>query len=79
MQVEKIKNLQVKITAKDRQILSGELPQVFIAFNSAVYQVIYLRQLKNSLIFFDCIAKITNRRFFHEINSCVLKIFHKIQ
>ena len=45
-QVEKIKNLKVKITAKDRQILSGELPQVFIAANSAVYQGIYLRQLE---------------------------------
>ena len=45
-QVEKIKNLQVKITAKDRQILSGELPQVFIAANSAIYQGIYLRQLE---------------------------------
>ena len=45
-QVEKIKNLKVKITAKDRQILSGELPQVFIAANSAIYQGIYLRQLE---------------------------------
>ena len=45
-QVEKIKNLQVKITAKDRQILSGKLPQVFIAANSAIYQGIYLRQLE---------------------------------
>ncbi|MDJ0902303.1 MAG: DUF2993 domain-containing protein [Xenococcus sp. MO_188.B8] len=45
-QVEKIKNLKVKINAKDRQILSGELPQVFIAANSAVYQGIYLRQLE---------------------------------
>lgn len=45
-QVEKVKNLKVKITAKDRQILSGKLPQVFIAANSAVYQGIYLRQLE---------------------------------
>ena len=53
-QVEKIKNLQVKITAKDRQILSGKLPQVFIAANSAVYQGIYLRQLEltgNNILF----------------------------
>ncbi|MGK7898022.1 MAG: DUF2993 domain-containing protein [Xenococcus sp. (in: cyanobacteria)] len=45
-QVEQVKNLKVKITAKDRQILSGKLPQVFIAANSAVYQGIYLRQLE---------------------------------
>ena len=53
-QVEKIKNLKVKISAKDRQILSGELPQVFIAANSAVYQGIYLRQLEvtgNNILF----------------------------
>ena len=53
-QVEKIKNLKVKISAKDRQILSGELPQVSIAANSAVYQGIYLRQLEvtgNNILF----------------------------
>lgn len=44
-QVEQVKNIKVKITAKDRQILSGQLPQVFIAASSAVYQGIYLRQL----------------------------------
>ncbi|ELS00974.1 Protein of unknown function (DUF2993) [Xenococcus sp. PCC 7305] len=45
-QVEQVKNLKVKIKAKDRQILSGELPQVLIAANAAVYQGIYLRQLE---------------------------------
>ena len=45
-QVEQVKNLKVKITAKDRQILSGQLPQVFIAASSAIYQRIYLRQLE---------------------------------
>ena len=53
-QVEAIEDLQVKITAKDRQILKGELPQVFIAANAAVYEGIYLRQLEltgNNILF----------------------------
>jgi len=45
-QVDQVKNLKVTIKAKDRQILSGELPQVFIAASSAVYQGIYLRELE---------------------------------
>ena len=53
-QVDAIEDLQDKITAKDRQILKGELPQVFIAANAAVYEGIYLRQLEltgNNILF----------------------------
>ena len=53
-QTERVEKLNVKITAKDRQILSGKLPQVVIAANSAIYQGIYLRQLEltgNNILF----------------------------
>jgi hypothetical protein len=45
-QVEEIETLDLKITGGDRQILSGYIPQIFLATNRAVYQGLHLRQIE---------------------------------
>ena len=54
-QVTQAEDLQVKIIGKNRQILQGYIPQVFLSCNRAVYQGLYLRQveLKGSEIAFN--------------------------
>lgn len=45
-QVTQAEDLQVQIIGKNRQILQGYIPQVFLSCNRAVYQGLYLRQVK---------------------------------
>lgn len=45
-QVQHVKHLEVKISGGDRQILSGHIPHVYISAQNAVYQGLYLTQLK---------------------------------
>jgi hypothetical protein len=45
-QVERVEELEVKITGGDRQILRGYIPQVSLASDRAVYQGLHLRQIK---------------------------------
>lgn len=47
-QVEHIENLQVKIEAGDRQILSGYIQQVFLSAEQAIYQGLSLGQIQLS-------------------------------
>lgn len=47
-QVEHIENLQVRIEGSDRQILSGQICQVFIAADRAVYRGLHLSQIELS-------------------------------
>ena len=41
-QVERVEDLQVKILGKNKQILQGYIPQIFISCSHAVYQGLYL-------------------------------------
>ncbi|MBD2088004.1 MULTISPECIES: DUF2993 domain-containing protein [unclassified Coleofasciculus] len=45
-QVSQVENLQFKISGGDRQILTGYIPQVFIAANHAVYQGLHLSRIQ---------------------------------
>lgn len=45
-QVERVEELQIKITGGDRQILRGYLPRVSLATERAVYQGLHLRQIQ---------------------------------
>lgn len=45
-QVERVEELEVKITGGDRQILRGYIPSVSLATNHAVYQGLHLRQIR---------------------------------
>ena len=45
-QVERVEDLQVKITGKNRQILQGYIPQVFLACQQGVYQGLHLREVE---------------------------------
>ncbi|MBD2137420.1 DUF2993 domain-containing protein [Anabaena sp. FACHB-1237] len=47
-QLSQASNLQLEIQASDRQLLSGSIPQVFIAANNAVYQGLHITQLQVS-------------------------------
>ncbi|MBD2329778.1 DUF2993 domain-containing protein [Alkalinema sp. FACHB-956] len=44
-QMEQIEQLELQILAGDRQILSGQIPQVLLSAQSAVYQGIHLSQV----------------------------------
>jgi hypothetical protein len=45
-QVEEVENLQVKIEGKNRQILQGYIPQVFLSCDRAIYQGLHLSQVQ---------------------------------
>jgi hypothetical protein len=45
-QVEEVKTLQIKIEGKNRQILQGYIPQVFLSCDRAVYQGLHLSQVQ---------------------------------
>jgi hypothetical protein len=45
-QVDGVESLQVKIEGKNRQILQGYIPQVFLSCDRAVYQGLHLRQVQ---------------------------------
>lgn len=45
-QVTKAEDLEVKIVGKNRQILQGYIPQVFLYSNRAIYQGLFLRQIE---------------------------------
>ena len=45
-QVSQVKDLQVKISGKNRQILTGYIPQVFLSCNKGVYQGLHLREVE---------------------------------
>jgi hypothetical protein len=45
-QVEGVETLQVKIEGKNRQILQGYIPQVFLSCDRAVYQGLHLSQVQ---------------------------------
>lgn len=45
-QVERVEDLQVKILGKNKQILQGYIPQIFLSCSHAVYQGLYLRQIE---------------------------------
>lgn len=45
-QVSQVENLQLKISGSDRQILTGYIPQVFIAASHAVYQGLHLSHIQ---------------------------------
>ncbi len=49
-QVERVENLQVKIVGKNKQILQGDIPQVFLSCDRTVYQGLHLSwvELKGS-------------------------------
>lgn len=42
-QVSQVENLQLEIKGKNRQILKGCIPQIFLSCNQAVYQGLHLR------------------------------------
>ncbi|MGL5836824.1 MAG: LmeA family phospholipid-binding protein [Waterburya sp.] len=45
-QVEGVEDLQVKIEGKNRQILQGYIPQVFLSCDRAIYQGLHLSQVQ---------------------------------
>ncbi|MCC0176083.1 DUF2993 domain-containing protein [Waterburya agarophytonicola K14] len=45
-QVSHVEDLQVKIGGKNRQILQGYIPEVFLSCQKVVYQGLYLQQVK---------------------------------
>ncbi|MGK7877934.1 MAG: DUF2993 domain-containing protein [Xenococcaceae cyanobacterium] len=45
-QVDRVEELQIKITGRDRQILRGYIPCVFLASSRAVYQGVHLGQVQ---------------------------------
>ena len=45
-QVSAVKDLQVKITGGDRQMLRGYIPEVWLASSHGVYRGLYLRQIE---------------------------------
>lgn len=45
-QVEEVQDLRVKIEGKNRQILQGYIPQVFLSCDRAVYQGLHLSQVQ---------------------------------
>jgi hypothetical protein len=45
-QVEQVDTLQFQIAGGDRQILSGNIPRIFIAASGAVYQGLHLSQIQ---------------------------------
>lgn len=45
-QVTQVQDLQVRIVGKNRQILQGYIPQLFLSCNRAVYQGLYLGQIE---------------------------------
>lgn len=45
-QVEGVEDLQVKIAGKNRQILQGYIPQVFLSCDRAIYQGLHLSQVQ---------------------------------
>lgn len=45
-QVTRAENLQVKIEGRNKQILTGNIPQVLLSCDRAVYQGLYLSQVK---------------------------------
>ena len=45
-QVNQVEDLQVKIVGKNKQILTGNIPQVFLSCDRAVYQGLYLSQIE---------------------------------
>ncbi len=45
-QVEHIENLEIKISSRNRQIIKGYIPSVFIASDRAVYQGLHLTQVQ---------------------------------
>ena len=47
-QVEKVEELSLTLEGRDRQILSGYLPGVMVSAEQAIYQGIYISQLKLS-------------------------------
>lgn len=47
-QLSQASNLQLEIQASDRQLLSGSIPQVFVAADNAVYQELHITQLQVS-------------------------------
>ena len=45
-QVEQVEDLKVEIVGKNKQILQGYIPQVFLSCDRAVYQGLHLRQVR---------------------------------
>ncbi|MEM7757841.1 MAG: DUF2993 domain-containing protein [Cyanobacteria bacterium P01_A01_bin.40] len=45
-QVNQVEALQVKIVGKNKQILKGYIPQVFLSCDRAIYQGLYLSQIE---------------------------------
>ena len=45
-QVSQVEDLQVRISGKNRQILQGYIPQVFLSCKKGVYQGLYLREIE---------------------------------
>ena len=45
-QVERVEYLKVKIVGKNKQVLTGYIPQVFLSCSHAVYQGLYLSQVE---------------------------------
>ncbi|HEY9771559.1 MAG TPA: DUF2993 domain-containing protein [Coleofasciculaceae cyanobacterium] len=45
-QVERVEDLQVKILGKNKQILQGYIPQIFLSCSRAVYKGLYMRQIE---------------------------------
>ena len=45
-QVDRAENLQVKVVGRNKQILTGYIPQVFLSCSRTVYQGLYLSQVE---------------------------------
>lgn len=45
-QTTRVEDLEVKITGTNRQILTGHIPEIFLASSRAVYQGLHLREIK---------------------------------
>ena len=45
-QVERAENLQIKIQGGDRQLLSGYIPEIFLAAQRVIYQGLHLSQMQ---------------------------------
>ncbi|MGD1920482.1 MAG: DUF2993 domain-containing protein [Pleurocapsa sp.] len=45
-QVSQVEDLQVKISGKNRQIITGYIPQVFLSCKKGIYQGLHLREIE---------------------------------
>lgn len=74
-QVSEVKDLKINIVGNNRQILTGEIPEVGICANDAVYQGLHLSKLKvkSTKIKFD-LSQILNKKQFELSEPIIIDI-----